>query len=123
MNHIPTKVKTALSNDPFMKACCLTQDPRAEWHNVWTYKGKQIQEVWAIVPLSLRKHRIGGEAFHNSCKDTIEQCQIISLTRCKSLGMWDEMLKKYPRRDWNFIYNSLIKKRGAVILWQKKENA
>ena len=110
MTRIPPKIKEQLAADPFMKQCCITGDHRAEWHHVWIYGGKQIQEVWAILPLSLRKHRIGAEAFHNGCRETKDLCMFISLCRCRDLGLWPSMLKKYPKKDWKFIFNKLSKK-------------
>jgi len=54
MNNIPTKLRTQIAEDPFMKDCCLRDDGmcegRIEWHHVLIYGGRQVQERFAIVP-------------------------------------------------------------------------
>lgn len=56
---IPKSVKRELEEDETMKQCavrgCKCID--LEWHHVWMFGGKQIQETWAIVALCKKHHR------------------------------------------------------------------
>lgn len=74
--------------------------------HAWIYAGKQINELWAIVPL---RRDLNTSA---PPKDVKEKCQLIALERAKQLGEWENMKIKYPKKDWDQEYNYLIKKYG-----------
>jgi len=51
VNNIPHALKEKLKKDPFMRRCALEDENckgRIEWHHVFIFAGKQIQESWAI---------------------------------------------------------------------------
>jgi hypothetical protein len=54
MRPIPKAMREEMALDPYMKRCCLAYlggcDGRIEWHHVFIYGGKQLNEKWAIVP-------------------------------------------------------------------------
>lgn len=86
-----------MANDPFYHQCCLRSafcSGRIEWHHVWTYAGKQINEVWAIVPACQKHHRLVGR-YKNDF-------QRISLNRATK-----EDLDRYPRVDWKQLKKKL----------------
>jgi len=60
MAKIPPTMREEMANDPFYLKCCLASlggcGGRIEWHHVLTYGGKQIQEIWAIVPACHEHH-------------------------------------------------------------------
>lgn len=90
MNPIPSKLRRELNNDPLMHDCILTGLDcigKIEWHHVFTYTGKQIQEKWNILPLCEYHHR--GPGFDN------ELFQLIALERATKKD-----LDKYPRCPW-----------------------
>lgn len=99
MSPIPIKMREEMADDPFMKKCVITGTKNnVSWEHCWLYKGKQIQEKWAIVPLRL-------DLNVNMKGDIKEYCRYISLTRAT-----EEDLAKYPRRNWEQLKSYLIKK-------------
>lgn len=51
---IPAEIKEKLSNDPFMKECCIASNEcegRIEWHHNLIYGGKRQNEWWSILPV------------------------------------------------------------------------
>src|SRR4051812_5449230 len=97
MRTIPVKMRNELSADRFMSRCCINNaacEGRVEWHHVWIYAGKQINEPWAIVPACEWHHR---QANKPAIKILFE---IASLRRAK-----EEDLAKYPKKDWKQIKN------------------
>lgn len=61
MRIIPPKLKKSLLKDSFMKICIHPDcNNQPEWEHCWIYAGKQINEVWAIVPCCYYHHRGGG---------------------------------------------------------------
>jgi hypothetical protein len=100
MRPIPKKMKEELAKDPFMKLCIHNNEEcsgRIEWEHAWTYAGKQINEIWAIVPVCYMHHR-GG-------KLDKDYNRYVSLLRAS-----EEDLKKYPRKNWKQIKNKLKNK-------------
>lgn len=58
---IPPKLRVEMASDPWYERCCLSgvkKSPWAkiEWHHAFTWKGKRLQEKWAIVPLHSELH-------------------------------------------------------------------
>lgn len=98
MRKISKRVMDILSIDPFMKRCCIRGmcEGKIDWHHVWTYASRQIDEVWAIVPACKYHH---DKAENPQIK---AKFQLISLSRASP-----EDLQKYPKKDWQQIIKYL----------------
>ena len=57
---IPKKMRDTLSKDPFMKKCIVANncEGRVEFDHAFTYAGRRVNELWAILPLCT-KHNHG----------------------------------------------------------------
>lgn len=56
---MPKKLREELSEDPFYKLCARRDeecDGRITWEHSMYFKGRQIQEKWAIIPLCWYHH-------------------------------------------------------------------
>ncbi len=94
MRPIPTAMRSEMSVDPFYTKCCAVGlgycAGKVQWHHVWIYAGRQINEPWAIVPACERHHdQVTKEP---KVKKFFEE---LSLSRAT-----DEDLSKYPKRTW-----------------------
>ena len=90
MRPIPPKLREQMANDPYYKKCArssLECKGRITWEHAWIYGGKQINEVWAIIPLCVYHHLEEGLNKHENQK--------IALQRATK-----EDLDKYPKKDW-----------------------
>lgn len=106
MKVIPLNIRGYLSKDPFMKVCIRHSsdcDLRIEWEHAWIYAGKQIQEVWAIVPCCTYHHRGAGL--------NKEYNQLISLLRASEMGVLPFIIAKYPKIEWIQKYRYLVNKK------------
>jgi len=93
MRPIPPKMREAMAADPYYKACARADHEcsgRITWEHVWIYAGRQINEVWAIIPLCWHHHL--GEGLDK------RENERISIARAT-----DEDLAKYPRRKWSLF--------------------
>lgn len=102
MKPIPKKIRDKLSQDPRMKTCIHNNSEcsrKIEWEHAWTYRGRQIQEEWAIIPVCYMHHR-GG-------KLDKRLNEYMSLKKAKRLGVWQDILKEYPKKDWEKKWKSL----------------
>ena len=62
-----------------------------QWHHVWIYAGRQINELWAIMGACEKHHKQVNEM------PIIKKAfQILSLRRATP-----EDLQKYPRENWD----------------------
>lgn len=85
-------MRKELEADPFMKECVCTGDTKdVTWEHCWTYAGKQINEKWAIVPLT-------RELNVNPTREAKEYCRWVSINRAT-----EKDFEKYPRKDWKGI--------------------
>lgn len=116
MRPIPSRMRQELEGLPRMKRCTLSsvQDlygacsgrlRNPEWHHVWTYANKQINELWAI---------LAGCTYHHeevkkdrAVKDAFEAASLMLAT--------PEDLAKYPRANWE----QTMKRLGILTTWQK----
>ena len=61
MRPIPPKLKADLAADPWYTRCCITGIPsvkaKIEWHHAFIFAGRQVNEKWAIVPLTAEVHK------------------------------------------------------------------
>lgn len=92
MSKISKHIRDKLANDKFMRRCILAESRdqcrgKVEWHHVWKYAGKQIQEVFAIIPLCTRHHE-----YEYRFRDLIKG---VSLSRATP-----QELLRYPKIDW-----------------------
>lgn len=104
-----------MAQDPFYYKCCLQDNTcspllhnagrQIEWHHIWIYAGKQINEKWAIVPACPSHH---DRAHQHEIKNRFEA---ISLQRAAQ-----EDLNKYPKKNWKQIINYL----QSLNLWHSK---
>ena len=93
MRPIPPRVRAEMAEDPFYKACCLGPENcagRIEWHHVFIYAGRQVNEKWAIVPACHRHHE--AAAVYN------RDFQKVALSRATP-----EDLAKYPKKNWSLL--------------------
>lgn len=105
MRKIPEKTRGEMSKDNFFKRCIITLDWNPEWHHVFKYSGRQINEPWAILPLRKDWHTSAGYAFHKDAH-TREVCEYI----CLQYRATKEDFKKYPKFDWEQRRKYLHKK-------------
>lgn len=105
MHPIPQKLREEIAESGQNSGCALDHGEygycygRVEWHHVWTYAGRQIQEAWAIVG-ACRKHHDEVKA-RPEVKDALERESLRRATE-KDLG-------KYPNKNWNAIRERLGK--------------
>lgn len=101
MRAIPESLKLQIKNSGINDACAYCGSKlNVEWHHVWIYGGKQINEIWAIVGAC--KYHHGEVNKNNEIKEFFE---IVSLTRA-----YEEDLEKYPKKDWELIKRYLFKR-------------
>lgn len=108
MRPISKNVRATLEKQPRMRRCTLAnaQDVfgeckgrlmNPEWHHVWTYAGRQIDEPWAIVAACTQHHEM-----------VKSQASVRMAFEAASLSLaTPEDLAKYPRKNWRQIALSL----------------
>lgn len=61
MRPIPPRLRAEMADDPYYTKCCLANlggcSGKIEWHHVIIWKGRQLNEKWAIVPACQYHHR------------------------------------------------------------------
>lgn len=94
MRKIPTKLRNEIVTSKKNTCCAICGDKNnIEWHHVWIYAGRQINEPWAIVGACKEHHeRVTREPLIK------EQFEMISLLRAT-----EHDLAKYPKKDWQQI--------------------
>jgi hypothetical protein len=90
MRAISAKIKKILLADEHMKKCVLCESSSVQFHHVFIYSGRQIDEAWAISPLCQQCHK---KAHSDRYIKAIVENNALSKTT-------EEDLKKYPRKDW-----------------------
>ena len=113
MSPIPLEMREQLAEDYFMTHCVHYDTEckgRVEWEHAIYYAGRQINELWTIVPVCTYHHRGGGL--------NKEYNRFWAFTRLWSMGeeYLEEQLKKYYRAadGWVTEYDDLKKKYGTV---------
>lgn len=95
MRPIPLTMRSWMSSQKFYDRCVFSGELNPEWHHVFKYAGKQINEPWAILPIAKFWHT--GDIGAHNCLRTRELCEYFSI----SLGiMMDADFSKYNRFDW-----------------------
>lgn len=110
---MPKALRDELAADPYYSKCCLQVIPghtcsgRITWEHALEYKGRQIQEKFAIIPLCWESHLGGGL--------NKKRNHWVALSRAT-----EEDWKKYDRaRDrWMQELRYLNKLYGKYV-WQK----
>lgn len=110
MRSIPPKLRAELEVKPRMKICSIIADRvitavcygKIEWHHVWIYQGKQLNEAFGIVG-ACEKHHAAVKT-SRIIKEAFERFSLEIAT--------EDDLKKYPRKDWKQLmkYLGVIKK-------------
>lgn len=101
MTPIPPDVREAMASDPYYKRCARKDgecDGRITWEHCFIYGGRQIQEVWAIIPLCVYHHLGAGLVK--------ELNWWIALNRADA----DDLRTRYPKKDWQQLYSYLESK-------------
>ena len=99
MRPIPQKLRNEIEQSGMNRRCALDTgvygicEGSSEWHHVWIYAGRHINEFWAIGGCCKKHHKQVNEL-------TIikKAFQIASLRRAIP-----EDLQKYTREDWGQI--------------------
>lgn len=102
MRPIPPKLRKQLAEDNYYWKCARENavcEGRITWEHAWIYSGKQINEVWAIIPLCHYHHQ--GKGLDK------DKNRYLALRRAS-----ESDLAKYPRRDWKQELKHLTKKYG-----------
>lgn len=118
---IPKQLLSSILTDPFYEKCIRHQEKqcsgRVTFEHVWIYAGRQIQELWAIVPLCTLHHAVNEYQEGGDLRKEIGQH--VSLQRAS-----DKDLEKYPKTDWKQkrkyleskyanIYHTFVKQYGG----------
>lgn len=104
MNPIPPKLREEIAESGQNKGCALDYgeygycDGVIQWHHVWTYASRQIQELWAIVGACAKHH--DEVKTKTRVKDAFER---ESLRRANL----SEIESKYPNKNWKAIKKRL----------------
>lgn len=62
MRPIPLKIRKQINNDPWYKFCCRCGDYRKiEIHHTIIWQGRQLNELWSLVPACNDCHRKVGQ--------------------------------------------------------------
>lgn len=100
MRPIPPKLRKSLADDPYYSRCARRDEGtcrgRITWEHCFTFAGKQINELWAIIPLCWHHHLGAGlDKDYN---------RFIALNRAT-----DSELAKYPKVKWQQLRQYLHK--------------
>lgn len=101
MRPIPPRMRQELEGLRRMTRCtlwpvqdlygaCRGRERHPEWHHVWTYAGKQINEPWAILAACTYHH--DGVKQDAAVRYAFESASLMLAT--------PEDLSKYSRKDW-----------------------
>lgn len=108
---IPRRVKKELEQDEWMTRCCYKHcsSNNVEWHHVFTYQGKQIQEVFNIVPVCKRHHDQATPHKNGYKQEVREYFEWVALQR-----MNGDMMSKYSKFNdlttWKIRLNYLARR-------------
>lgn len=103
MRPIPTELKSRLALDTRMKSCALRGRwfgmcrGKVQWHHVWIYAGRQINEFWGILGACEHHHYLV-----DADPKVKQEFQRVSLELAT-----EGDLEKYPRKDWAQIKRHL----------------
>ena len=91
---IPPAIREELSQDPFMRDCIVMQgcDGRIHFDHAFTYAGKRVNEIWAILPLC-RKHNMGVTKMVQTAREMNLRARI------KHFDAESDFRAKYPKSN------------------------
>lgn len=96
MRPIPIKLREQIAADPFMKRCIYKYcQGKPEWEHAFLYAGKQINEVWAIIPVCEHHHRGPGLDKDYNRYRALERADLADLK------------KRMPKKNWSQIFSFL----------------
>ena len=112
MKQISEKLKQEILVDKYYQQCCLTGNKikdgyKIDWHHAWTYAHGQISEMWAIMPVCVKKHSaVNGDkdSVHN-CLETREYVKYLSLLRADLEDLKKRMFKKNWEQEFSYLSN------------------
>lgn len=83
-------MREEIAGDPFMKRCCVTgrTNGKIEWHHNLIFAGRQVNQTWAILPLSEAVHI---QARHTDVKERLDWIMLNRAT--------DEQLSEYSKAE------------------------
>lgn len=108
MHKTPKKIFEEIKQErPFCERQAIFHDHickgNSTMEHVWKYRGRQIDEKWAIIRLCEWAHSVGP--YHNKGGLDKRKNEYISLTH-----ITDQDKNKYPRFNWNLIQQFLASK-------------
>jgi len=103
MRPLTPKLKREIDENPYFKVCARRNDDcdgRITIEHAFIYAGRQINEIWALLPLCEYHHSIGKHMEDGELDKRMNQ--LLCLRRATR-----EDLKKYPNVDWEKLKNNL----------------
>ena len=92
---IPTELVKDMEFDPYYRRCVITGSTlNIQWHHVFIFAGKSIQEKWAIVPVTKETHDKCTQHKPEYDKKIADKVELISLNRAS-----EEELQEYSKVD------------------------
>lgn len=100
MNKIPEKLRKQLAADPTYKRCALLGyhecAGRITWEHAVMFKGKQLQERWAIIPICAKGHAV--DQYQDAGTLNKEMNLWVALNRATEEDLWSiSRVVNYPR--------------------------
>jgi hypothetical protein len=113
MNSIPKKLRAELAADPYYRKCCLTgktaAETKIEWHHGFIWAGKQLQEKWAILPVTEEVHKKANNSLIKGHLDLIMLCRASDETLTKYSKAVDLLAKRERlKKRYKFLYENYI---------------
>lgn len=103
MRPIPLAHRKLIDTDPYFRVCARRNGQcsgRITIEHAWEYGGRQINEMWAYLPLC-EYHHLGAGL-------NKEINHFLSIQRATA-----EELRKYPRKNWDQERRYLLRKYGT----------
>ena len=101
MRPIPAAIRKIIATNPYYRVCARAAEGECDGiitiEHAYIYAGKQINEIWALLPLCWYHHL--GDGLIKWLN------QYLALERAT-----DEDLAKYPKNDWKQLRHYLRKK-------------
>lgn len=91
---IPKEIRDELALDEFMSFCIVSHEceGRVHWDHAFTYRGKRINAVWAILPLCA-KHNMGVTKHVQTLRRMYLRARIFHF------GAEEDFKRDYPKSD------------------------
>lgn len=110
MRPISAKNRKLIEEDDFFKTSFLsgkkaTPSDRIVIHHCFVYAGRQIDDIWNLIPLLNSEHDYNFDKSVHSDHVIKKYVEYLTLARADM----DEIQKKYYKRDWHFELKKLRK--------------